>query len=197
MNTAVITIETSPIVLNGTAPVTTGKMVPTESMAEKVESAAALAAKVLPVWLSCSVPTEKEEYFCEEDAIVPNLDFIEGKVGHEPTAADVRANVVCRKHANELEERGIRCYRLRQTLQHMERMVVDAKGIEAFVGNYGKPKSTSETRPAPLTVKPFAKVSNGSGRDFDSPEARKPRGRKQHNGGHKANRDSWRTSDDS
>ena len=91
--------------------------------------------------LSCSFPGCKSWTFTEEKAIVPNLDFIRFKVERqEVTADDVRGFVVCRFHANTLEDEGIRCYYLLKTLSFLEKQVDDAKELGVFLGGYD-PKS--------------------------------------------------------
>ncbi len=140
------------------------------------------------VQFSCALCGEKGGGIREEQAIVPNLNFVEAKLGKKAVPEDLRSFLVCRKHANALEDRGVRCYRYLNSVRFLEERIAGNKGVDAFVGDYGKrptplankSSAAGEPKPAPLKAPiPF----EGKGRDFASPAASKPKSKKVHNGG--------------
>lgn len=147
----------------------------------------------LVVWFSCSVPLCTSRDFREHQAILPNMDFISSKVKRKVTKDDLRANVVCSNHANALEDRGVRCYYYLKTLGFMERQEEAERGLDAFMGDYNPYAARKQeiVSPPPKTP-PLVEIPPGRGRDFDSPEASKPLGRR--GGGHgdkKKRYDGW------
>lgn len=127
-------------------------------------------------WLSCTFPHCEGHDFREEEAIVPNLKAIMAKLGRDNVSPeDLGGLVLCRYHANLLEDRGIRCYRFLKTLDFLERRVKEAKGLDAFLGSNNPKASRRQETPAP-PLKDRVVVPRG--RDFDSPAAKKPVGRR-------------------
>lgn len=136
-------------------------------------------------WLSCTFPNCTGHKFREEEAILPNLKAIQAKLGRDDVSPeDLKGFVVCRYHANLLEDKGVRCYLLRKTLEFLERQAEEAKGLDAFLGGQAKaPPRRQETPAQPLKAREIPR-----GRDFASPAAQKPVGRRGQWQGKKKNR---------
>lgn len=144
------------------------------------------------VWFRCTFPNCGGRDFREEEAILPNLGAIATKLGRDNILPeDLKGVVICRYHANLLEDKGVRCYRYLKTLGFLERRAEDAKGLDAFLGGRHTPNNVrapwqQETPPVPLKVRVEIPPR---GRDFDSPAAQKPVGRRGQ--GKNKNRGGW------
>ena len=150
------------------------------------------ADQPMVVWFSCAHCGEKSEGIREEQAFVPNLNFIEVKLGGKVAPEDLKGFVLCRRHANALQDRDIRCYRYVNSIRFLEELVAGDKSVDAFVGDFGKHPATPakfSASSAPLKTRPMEGI--GTGRDFDSPQATKPRGKKPNNGGRRDKRRGW------
>ncbi|TSC78735.1 MAG: hypothetical protein G01um101429_691 [Parcubacteria group bacterium Gr01-1014_29] len=146
-------------------------------------------------WLTCALCGEKSGGIREEQAIVPNFNFVEAKLERKAVPEDLKGFVVCRKHANALEDRDVRCYRYLNSLRFLEKLVADNKDVDAFVGDFGKKFTIPAAKPSasvPPSLKTRPMECTGTGRDFASPQATKSRGKKFHNGGRRDNnRSGW------
>ena len=140
---------------------------------------------------SCVVCDSNGAPIREGKAIVPNFSFIGEKLRRRVLLEDLKDFVVCRTHANDLEDRGIECHWYRKSVQTLQEWAAVHKRVDAFIGDYGKkPTAPRREDATPLKTRPMEGL--GKGRDFDSPAASKQKGKKPNNGGHRdKNRRGW------
>lgn len=123
------------------------------------------------IWFFCTFPRCEGRSFREEEAILPNLKAIAAKLGRENISLDdLNGFVLCRYHANLLEDKGIRCYLYLKTLNFLERQAEDAKGMDSFLGGYDPNIPQRQKSPPAQPLKTRVEIPRG--RDFDSYKAK-------------------------